>query len=340
MNKFHKKSRYAKKKRTVKNGKRTIRKKYKKRSRRTKSKGGGNSPSTAASTAESTAESTTASTEALDVEERAAPERGLLLPLTPEWSYEVPTESPYLSFFSKMYQNAKTNWRNFRNLAPESQQDKRVWKESVDRVMDKYNKLFEGNSIPKGTLLFHGSLDDSFDIFNAADPERPVFFGIEANISLWYIFEAAAREWFTSTRSGNAEEYFAKIRQHGYLYIYRTTKEIPENKIKIIPLLKDHPIDDSDCFGPKSSIPDMVCIHPQLAYHGFVDKAKLRDLSIELTLRPYQYKDSIEFVEQLRVNIMELYKNEENPDYLSLYSISDRRNTQDGAWQPISKEKE
>jgi len=330
MNKSYKKSRYAKK-RAVKNGKRTIRKKYKKRSRRTKSKGGGNGPSTAASTAASA------------VEERAAPYRDLL-PFTPEWSRDVPTESPYLSFFSKLNQKRKAIWRKLRSEAPESPQDKRIWQEAVQRITDRYNERFKEKSIPEGTLLFHGSLDDRFEPFGVkVQPDMvmaPVFFGIEANISLWYIFEMATREWRRRHIFESAKKYFRRMRPHGYLYVYRVTKEIPKENIKFLPLLLENIRDQEEC--DDDDRPKMVCVHPQLAYRVFTSifKTAYNDLTIELTLRPSEYSDSIEFVKQFRVDTNDLLKNEKNPSYSSLHSISDWRKTLDGPWEPISKEKE
>ena len=366
MNKSYKKTGYAKKKLGTRNRERTTIRKHKRKSRRTKSKrtkskGGGNGPSTAVSAAEKRApllerhlspstpmlshEVPTAASMAEEQTPRGAAlafadggKESDLLQFTPEWSHQVPTESPYLSFFPKLNQKRKAWFSKRRGEAPESPRDKRVWQASVQRVMDRYNERFKEKSIPAGTLLFHGSLDDSFDIFDPSERDRPVFFGIEANISLWYIFEAAATALPRDV--AYAGRYFTEKRPYGYLYIYKTTKEIPAANIKLIPLLIDHPIDDSECFSRRTTRPEMVCIHPQLAYHGFVDKAKLRDLSIELTLRPYQYSDSIEFVEQLRVDIMDLYRNEDNPTYSSLHSISGQRATLDGPWESTSAEEE
>lgn len=267
------------------------------------------------------------STVELVTEEQEAPAH-TLLPFSPEWSRDIPTETPYPSFFMKL----KTTFRNLTRQNHKSPRDKRIWRDAVKKITERYHDFMgTTRSIPVGTLLFHGSLDDQFDIFGPfIDSDRPVYFGIEANISLWYILEMAVREW---QRRGlrSAKRYLRQTRPYGYLYVYRVTKEIPRENITFLPLLMENIRDKEKCFNSKT-----VCVHPQLAYRALssIFLTGYNDLSIELTLHPSEYSDSIVFVEQYRVDTTDLLDNEKNPKYSSLHSISGQRETLDQSWEP------
>ena len=204
----------------------------------------------------------------------------------------------------------------------------------------------DGN-IKAGTRLFHGSLDPNFDLFSLRDVNRPVFFGLDPYIAIWYVYEQAAWDWRRHGRgmlwSVRPSKYFSQTRPLkrrkrrrkrgelgpcngiGYLYVYKLTSDIPAADIRRVMLLQDNPKDDAVCFGKRSPL-KTVCVHPQIAYHGFAPgagpTAPLQDLSFELTLRPSEYKDSITQTSKLMVNILDLHLNEDNPKYNALDALA------------------
>tara|TARA_Y100001958_G_C21148859_1_gene485541 strand:- start:41 stop:886 length:846 start_codon:yes stop_codon:yes gene_type:complete len=221
----------------------------------------------------------------------------------------------------------------------------RAWVNHIRNIWNRFNEMLDpitGN-IKKGTLLFHGSLDPAFDIFSPGEVDRPVFFGLDPYIAIWYIYEMAARDWRANGRgvlwSTRPKKYFSRSRPPkrrkggtlgpcngiGYLYVYKLTKDIPKENIHRIPLLQNNPKDDQKCFGRAHENRKTVCVHPQIAYHGFAPgggpTAPLQDLSFEITLRPNEYEESIKSVRKQMVNILELHIHEDDRLYDALEAL-------------------
>ena len=170
-----------------------------------------------------------------------------------------------------------------------------------------------------------------------------MFFGLDPYIAIWYVYEQAAWDWRRYGRGAlwgvKPRKYFSQARPPkrrkggklgpckgiGYLYVYQLTSDIPAKNVRRLMLLRDNPKDDAVCFGKRSQR-NIVCVHPQIAYHGFAPgagpTAPLQDLSFEVTLRPSEYKESIKQTDKLIVNILDLHLNEDEPDYDALHSLA------------------
>jgi hypothetical protein len=115
--------------------------------------------------------------------------------------------------------------------------------------------------LPKGTKLYHGSLD-FYLMFDPScitcSPNRLTFFGLDITLALWYLYEL-------------------NLRQHkgyGVIYEFEVVEDIP---VHILDEIDEHPFDNKEC-----SRKGVACIHPQYAYHG--STVNFGELSIELTM--------------------------------------------------------
>ena len=165
-----------------------------------------------------------------------------------------------------------------------TQRDRDEWRPHVRNVVSQINTLFNDGNIPIGTKLYHGSLSDSLNFFNEGK-YSPFFFGIEESISLWYIYEM----WLSQNKRNNT---------NGWLYTLEVTK--PISITKLIEQIITHPTEDDDCWVNAKG----VCIHPQQIFHGETDTIK--DLGIEITLRPDIFKDNLKLVDKQHVDIQEI----------------------------------
>lgn len=116
--------------------------------------------------------------------------------------------------------------------------------------------------LPKGTKLYHGSLD----FYLTFDPScmtcasnRLTFFGLDITISLWYLYELNLRQ----------------DKQFGVIYEFDVVEDIPVYDLEDIE--EQHPFDVKQC-----SVKGVACIHPQYAYHG--QPGDYGELSMELTM--------------------------------------------------------
>ena len=108
----------------------------------------------------------------------------------------------------------------------------------------------------------------------AKKKESPMFFGLEPSISVWYIYELIEQIRFRAEK--------------GYLYVLKVTQDIPITQI--IDQLIHHPTEFSECWKEKKG----VCVHPQLIFHG--DSDGVRDLGIEVTIRPSEFKEHLQLM--------------------------------------------
>lgn len=150
------------------------------------------------------------------------------------------------------------------------EEDTTAWLPYREKMIQYINKdiLDSKQQLPKGTKLYHGTLNDDFKPENLKD--KITFTGLEPVISMWYTLE----ESLTQSKS----LYF------GYVYEFELIKPIHVDNI--IKYLSKNPLEDDKCkkYGP-------VCIHPQVTFHGSCRNPPY-DLSIELTLPLKQlYKD-------------------------------------------------
>lgn len=166
------------------------------------------------------------------------------------------------------------------------------WIEPLDSLLDweKKNRLiFSHNQyyLPKGTILYHGSLDVEFSnarkiFYNTFD--KITFFGLDFEISAWFVLELAK----------------IKSKHRGYIHVFETTKDL---SVKIIDDLYVHP----KTWFSKKCIKN-ICFHPQLAFRGRVmDPADFYEMFIEVTINLNREPESIEQVDiwEIDVDILE-----------------------------------
>jgi hypothetical protein len=110
--------------------------------------------------------------------------------------------------------------------------------------------------IPKGTRLYHGSLDFNLQFTD----DRITFFGIDIIISLWYLLE------------------LRRYNKYGVIYEFEVVEDIP---VYLLEDITNHPFNWYGT-GTKCRIKEFACIHPQYAYHGTPDN--FGELSSEITI--------------------------------------------------------
>jgi hypothetical protein len=110
--------------------------------------------------------------------------------------------------------------------------------------------------IPKGTRLYHGSLDFNLQFTD----DRITFFGIDIIISLWYLLE------------------LRRDNKYGVIYEFEVVEDIP---VYVLENITNHPYNWGGK-GAKCRIKEFACIHPQYAYHGTPDN--FGELSSEITI--------------------------------------------------------
>jgi hypothetical protein len=142
------------------------------------------------------------------------------------------------------------------------------------------------SSLPKGSILFHGST--LIDPINTIKPSTKLyfFFGLDAFISIWYISELAYKNKNYSY----------------YLNVYQTLQPIPYKYLPLINGDTDHPDDDEAC-------KNIACMHPQLGYHIEVNESLPVELSIEFTIPINNISNKLKLIGVYAVDVIELYQN-------------------------------
>jgi hypothetical protein len=144
------------------------------------------------------------------------------------------------------------------------------------------------SSLPKGSILFHGST--LIDPINTIKPSTKsyFFFGLDAFISIWYISELA---------------YKSNI-NYGYLNIYQTLQTIPYKYLPLPHGNTDHPDDNEAC-------KNIACMHPELGYHIEVNESLPVELSIEFTIPINNISNKLKLIGVYAVDVLKLYDNKD-----------------------------
>ena len=194
--------------------------------------------------------------------------------------------------------------------------------------------------LPKGTKLYHGTISKNFILHNSI-----TYFGLDKNISIWYILNRDIELWLNSllilnfnkkikkkTKKNkkksktskkpkipkiNYEFILKNIKKYetdniGYLYVFKTKKDIKISNI--IETMDDHPTYYDNCLNDKD-----VCIHPHLVYRSpfFVAKdpritPQIFSVSTELTMRVPYHLNNLDLIKVETIDISKLnkYKND------------------------------
>jgi hypothetical protein len=178
--------------------------------------------------------------------------------------------------------------------APNShlQYDK-TWDEHIVLAFKMYGNK---SSLPKGSILFHGST--VVDPVNTIKPidKSYFFFGLDAFISIWYISELVYTKFKyerTSTPSYS----------NGYLNVYQTLQAIPYKYLERPHGAIYHPDYNKEC-------ENMACMHPQFGYHqSEYDTFTPVELSIEFTIPTNQITNKLKLVGVYGVDVSKLFEN-------------------------------
>ncbi len=181
--------------------------------------------------------------------------------------------------------------------------DKSEWLELRDKILvymeDQLIEVDGKKYLPKGTMLYHGSLKHPFlsDLKN-----KMTFFGLDTSISIWYILE------LIQNLSSLLKKQYPRF---GYLYAFRLKKDLPVTKI--IKTIHENPKEFLHCRMNNKS----VCIGPQSNSRGNFREGvpDLYNISIELTFFYNYYKDYLELDSVYLVDPLALKLHDEDIDF-------------------------
>lgn len=190
--------------------------------------------------------------------------------------------------------------------------DPEEWKPLVRKMIKHYEKVIikRGNKmyLPKGTKLYHGSLEYPFlpASKSKADIRRMTFFGLDIDISLWYILELIGSEHFNKANDFN---------RFGFLYLFVVTQDIEIHAL--LDLINNNPKNIRPCKKLGN-----VCLHPQVAFRGDVfDAPSIYKLSSELTLHYQRYEKHLKLDKVYIVDPLLLEMNKNDPKWKVRNSI-------------------
>ena len=182
--------------------------------------------------------------------------------------------------------------------------DKDEWIDLRDRILvymeDQLIEVDGHKYLPKGTMLYHGSLEYPF--LSGSYKNKMTFFGLDTTISLWYILELM---------QDSASIFKKQYPRFGYLYASRLKKDLPVTKI--IKTIYKNPKESFHCRMYKES----VCIGPQVSIRGrfHTEMPDLYNISIELTLFYNHYKDYFELDSVYLVDPLALKMHDKDVDF-------------------------
>jgi hypothetical protein len=190
--------------------------------------------------------------------------------------------------------------------------DHEEWKPLVGKMMKYYEKVIirKGDKmfLPKNTKLYHGSLEYPFipASKSKADTRRMTFFGLDIDISLWYILELIEIEKYKKANNFN---------RFGFLYLLVVTEDIEIHTL--IDIINNNPKDIRSCKSQGN-----VCLHPQVAFRGQVfNSPSIYKLSSEITLHYHRYEDKLLLDKVYIVDPLLLEMNKNDPTWKVRKSI-------------------
>ena len=159
--------------------------------------------------------------------------------------------------------------------------DHKEWLPLVQKMKKHYDKILIkiGGKLylPRGTKLYHGSTEYPF-LGNNPNIKRITFFGLDIDISIWYILELVRLEHFKKRDN---------FSQYGFLYLFTLTEDLEIHKL--IELINTNPKDTRKC-GKVGN----VCLHPQVVFRGTTDDSpNIYKLSSEVTLHYPVYESQL-----------------------------------------------
>ena len=192
----------------------------------------------------------------------------------------------------------------FQSLFPDY--DNAEWTELVNKMKRHYDKILikRGDKLylPRGTKLYHGDLSYPFvpGSKSTGNKDKMTFFGLDIDISIWYILELVRLEHFKKTKD------FSRF---GFLYLFTLTEEIEIHKL--IDIIYTNLKDTRECNKPGN-----VCLHPQVAFRGTTDDSpNIYKLSSEVTLHYPKYESQLSLDRVYIVDPLLLEQNKLNREW-------------------------
>ena len=182
--------------------------------------------------------------------------------------------------------------------------DEETFRDGVEQMLKNYNKLLKEvdgvKYLPKGTILYHGSLVYPFYADSQA-VQSITYLGLDMDISMWYIYELLMLQTFCSgKRLKDKITGSESFKRNGFLYAFKLVKDLPIT----------HVIDKLH-LAPKElrRCKKNTCLHPQVCYRGpeFNYMVGSR-LHTELTLHYNSYKDYLKIIRVYIVDGLALHK--------------------------------
>lgn len=240
----------------------------------------------------------------------------------------------------------------------ESKISRKEWDPFITSILNHYGSEI----LPKGTLLYHGSLHHPLKTRRKDDK---LFFGTDALIALWYLqesklhaeqeldrkIEILKNDPDPDPRDIKDLENFTLLADNsstGYLYVFETKKSI---RGKLLNFDDANPNENDDC-----SRPPPVCIHPQGAYRAYPattfinsmnyetgKKTKMKVMGVDLkyadmSTEVYMSMKDIKLIETYTVDITKLIRNRKkdvykwNPVNAIEGSMLERKEKTGGCW--------
>lgn len=183
-----------------------------------------------------------------------------------------------------------------------NREDDSKWLPLFHSVDIKYGKMeytetkqsTSNERLPKGTLLYHGSLGDTFPsmTFN----NDIVSFGLDFLLSSWMLSELFVQRLKTTEDHPPYNEW------EGYIHVFKAKKDI---QYEYMPEDGCVPI---DCRMKKSTYKNVPIVHPQVAFHqGFDGDNDLVELGVEMIIPGCQIEDSVEYLGYHKIDIVKLF---------------------------------
>jgi len=180
--------------------------------------------------------------------------------------------------------------------------DEKTFEEGISQMLKYYDKLLKEvdgvKYLPKGTILYHGSLDYPF--YAESNITKDItYMGLDMDISIWYVYELIMKQQFG----------LKSFERYGFLYVFKLIEDLPVTHI--IDKLYLNPKEVNKCKETSST-----CLHPQVSYRGHsfnhVVGSKLHS---ELTLVYDSYKDYLEIIRVYIIDGLSLHENHGDMDY-------------------------
>lgn len=173
--------------------------------------------------------------------------------------------------------------------------DEKKFRGGIQKMLKYYDKILKEvdgvKYLPKGTILYHGSLDYPF-YGDSQEVKSITYFGLDMDIAMWYIYELIMNQQYT----------LKSFKRYGFLYAFKLIKDLPITHI--IDKLYINPKEQKKCKKINST-----CLHPQVSYRGsdfnYVVGSKLHT---ELTLNYNTYKDYLEIIRVYNIDGLSLHE--------------------------------